>query len=426
MDLQARWRRLRNFFKDARQFLLYLSERFARDNCLRNAATLSYTTLLSIVPLTTVTFSIVAAFPVFDPLVGRIQAFAVANLVPTSGEVVLRYLEEFSSKAAGLTAAGVVGLMISALLMLSAVDRALNEIWHVRQHRRLAQSFLIYWALLTLGPLLIGTSLVMTSYLEALSAYADFGLSLPKQTLLNVAPLAAEWFAFLFMYAVVPNQRVPLRHAAIGAAVAAILFELAKKAFAGYVTSVPTYQAVYGALAALPVFLVWLYVSWTVVLLGAEFTQALNGFRVGRAGALSDPRLRLILAVRLVGHLWYAQRHGRSVNLRGLFRREPRAGEQAIQECLNGLERAKVVLRTEGGAWALARDPGSYTLLDLYQSQSYVLPQLHPNFGERDSWDKQLADVLRDANGGVETALAVPLQRFFAEAGSPEVTGRGG
>lgn len=409
---------LRRWLRTLREFLLYLVERFSRDACLQNAATLSYTTLLSIVPLMTVAFSVLAAFPVFDPINDRIRTLIFANLVPTSGEVVQNYIERFATKAAGLTAAGIVGLLVSALLMMSAVDKALNQIWHVQQRRRPVQGFMIYWTLLTLAPLLIGASLLMTSYLESLSGLAEFGLSLPKQTLLSVMPLVAEFLAFLFLYAAVPNRRIPLAHAALGALAAAVLFEFAKKAFAWYVTSFPSYEAIYGALAALPVFLVWLYLSWIVVLLGAEFTQALSGFRMGRAGALSDPRLRLVLAVRLIGHLWYGQRHGRTVSRRGLLRREPTAGDDAIHETLNALERAKVVLRTERG-WALARDLSDYSLLDLYRAQPFVLAEPDPAFGTRDEWDRRLGEVLRAAGEGVGQTMNLPLQRLFMDSPRP-------
>jgi membrane protein len=398
------------------QFLLYVGERFVRDNCTRHASTLAYTTLLSIVPLMTVAFSVLAAFPVFEPITDRVRLLIFSNLVPTSGELVETYVERFSSKAAGLTAAGIIALLVTALLMMSAVDKALNEIWHVQQRRRPVQGFLIYWTLLTLGPLLIGASLVMTSYVESLQAFAAIERTLPRQLVFNVMSLISEFLAFLFLYAAVPNRRVPLKHAALGALVAALLFELAKRAFAWYVTSFPTYEAVYGALAALPIFLIWLYLSWTIVLLGGVFTQALSGFRAGRAGPLSDPRLRLILAVRLVGHLWYAQRHGRAVNRKGLTRREQQAGDEAILECLNILERAKIAVRTERGDWALARDLTDYTLLDLYRSQPFVLPEPTPTLGDRDEWDQRLAAALREAGDGVRGALDLPLERLFRGA----------
>lgn len=403
-------------FRTLREFLLYVAERFVRDSGLRHASTLAYTTLLSIVPLVTVAFSVLAAFPVFEPITDRVRLLIFTNLVPASGELVESYIERFSSKAAGLTGAGIIGLTVTSLLMMSAVDKALNEIWHVQQRRRLVQGFMIYWTLLTLGPLLIGASLVMTSYVESLQAFSAIEKTLPRQMLFNAMSLAAEFLAFFFMYSAVPNRRVMVRHAAWGALLAAALFEAAKRAFAWYVTSFPVYEIIYGALAALPLFLVWLYLSWSIVLLGAVFTRALSTFRIGRTGALSDPRLRVILAVRLVGHLWTAQRYGRTVSRRGLMRREPQAGDEAIFECLNALERGHVAVRTEKGNWALARDLTDYTLLDLYRSQPFILPETVPVSGGSDEWDRRLAAALEEASNGMRQSLALPLEKLFRDA----------
>jgi membrane protein len=398
-----------------RDFVFYVVERFIRDNGLRHASTLAYTTLLSIVPLMTVAFSVLAAFPVFEPIIGRIHQLIFSNLVPASGEMVQGYIARFSSKAAGLTGVGIIGLLVSALLMMSAVDKALNEIWQVRQRRRMLQGFMIYWTLLTLGPLLIGASLIITSYVESLQAFSDFEKTLPRQMLFNLISLLSEFMAFFFMYSAVPNRRVSMRHAALGALLVSLLFEAAKLAFAWYVTSFPTYEAIYGALAALPLFLIWLYLSWTLVLLGAVFTRALGDFRSDRLGPLSTPRMRLVLAVRLMEHLWRAQRRGSGVSRKGLIRREPRAGDEAVSKCLDALERAKVVLRIENGDWALARDLSDYTLLDLYQSHAFLLPEQAPIFDEGHALEQRLADVLHEAALGVQQAMRLPLEQLFQE-----------
>lgn len=401
------------------EFLRYVAGRFVSDNGLRHASTLAYTTLLSIVPLVTVAFSVLAAFPVFEPVTDRIRLLIFANFVPTSSEILESYLERFSDKAAELTAAGIIGLLASALLMMSAVDKALNEIWHVSQQRRLVQGFMIYWTLLTLGPLLMGASLVLTSYVESSQAFVAIERTLPRQLLFNLASLASEFLAFLFLYTTVPNRPVSLRHALSGAALAALLFEVAKLAFAWYVTSFPTYEAIYGALAALPVFLIWLYVSWTIVLVGAVFTHALGSFRVERAGTLADPRLRLVLAVRLLGHLWDAQQNGETVSRKALVQREPLAGDQAVVDCLQALERARVAVRTDRGGWTLARDLSSYTLLDLYRSEAFILPESAAAFGDDEAWGRRLAEVLQQAAADVHQVLDLPLEDLFWDRRRP-------
>lgn len=407
----APWRLLMTL----RDFLLYVIRRFMRDNGLRHASTLAYTTLLSIVPLMTVAFSVLAAFPVFEPIIGRIHQLIFSNLVPTSGEMVQGYIERFSSKAAGLTGVGIIGLLASALLMMSSVDKALNEIWQVRQQRRMLHGFMIYWTLLTLGPLLIGASLIITSYVESLQAFSTIEKTLPRQMLFNFISLLSEFMAFFFMYAAVPNRRVSMRHAALGALLVSLLFETAKLAFAWYVTSFPTYEAIYGALAALPLFLIWLYLSWALVLLGAVFTRALGDFRSDRLGALSAPRMRLVLAVRLIGHLWHAQRQGQAISRKGLVLSEPQAGDEAVSICLDTLERANVVVRIDNGDWALARDLSDYTLLDLYRSHAFLLPEQAPVFEDDKVAATRLADALQEAALGVQQAMRFPLEQLFQE-----------
>jgi len=398
-----------------RDFGVYVVERFIRDNGLRHASTLAYTTLLSIVPLMTVAFSVLAAFPVFEPIIGRIHQLIFANLVPASGAMVQAHIERFSSKAAGLTGVGIIGLLASALLMMAAVDKALNEIWQVRQRRRMLHGFMIYWTLLTLGPLLIGASLIITSYVESLQAFSTIEKTLPRQMLFNLISLLSEFLAFFFMYSAVPNRRVSMRHAALGALLVSMLFEAAKLAFAWYVTSFPTYEAIYGALAALPLFLIWLYLSWALVLLGAVFTRALSDFRTDRMGPLSLPRMRLVLAVRLMEHLWQAQRQGKALSRKSLIRRESRAGDEAVSDCLDALEQARVVLRIDNGDWALARDLSDYTLLDLYHSHAFLLPEQVPLIDETCPLEQRLGQVLQAAAQGVQHAMQLPMEELFQE-----------
>lgn len=395
------------------EFLVYLVQRFMADECLPHAATLAYTTLLSVVPLLTVGFSILAAFPVFDTINANIHEFIFRNMVPAASAALQDSIAGFIDKASGLTALGTVGLIGSALLMMSAIDKALNDIWRVTNRRRPVQGFLVYWSVLTLSPVLLGASLAVSSYL--LTEWGDLlGISAVKQGLLAVLPFLAEWTAFTFLYTAVPNRRVPMRDALIGAFVAAVLFELAKAGFAVYVSSVPAYEVIYGAIAAVPLFLVWLYVSWVVVLLGAQFTQALGGFPEHRRGGLSDPRQLMILAVRLLGHLWRGQRRGRPLTRAQLRQREPRAGDLAIQQALDAMERAALVVRTARGAWTLVRDPHRYTLLQLYRGGRFVLPEPRQADGA-DAWDHRLGAALAEAQQGLERAFACTLAELLAE-----------
>ncbi len=421
-----RWivREARTGLQEFVAFWRYLIRRFIEDDCLHSAATLAYTTLLSLVPLFAVSFALFTAFPVFTDLNERLQDFLFRNLVPASGEVVQEYIQQFAGRAAGLTLAGLIGITVSAVLMMAAIDRALNRIWRVTRRRRLVQSFMVYWAVITVGPVLVAISLAATSYLTVI---ADYTAAVDARTIqafvLELTPVLAITIAFGFLYSAVPNRHVNLLHAAAGAAFAALLFEVAKRGFAVFVTSFPTYEAIYGALATLPLLLIWIYLSWVVVLFGAEFTQALSGFREGREGSLSDPRLALVLAVRLTGDFWQAQQEGRTLRREDILRLEPDAGETAIQRALEALEQARVIQRTEDGSWVMLRDAAKYTLMDLYQDHPFVLGELPSALAERDAWNRELAEVLHHAMDGVGQALSQPIRELFQRTDGPDSVG---
>lgn len=422
-ETRVNWERFRDRahagLREIHEFVRYLGRRFLADECLNAAATLSYTTLLSLVPLFAVSFSVLTAFPVFGDFNERIQDLLFDNLVPASGEVVQEYMQEFARRAAGLTAVGMVGIIVAAVLMMGAIDKALNRIFRVAAPRRGVHSFMVYWTVITVGPFLVAFSLLLSSYLVALTEFAgmDPGGGL-RDMLLNAASWAAILAAFTFLYSAVPNRRVPVVHALAGAAFAAMLFELAKWGFALFVTGFPSYEAIYGAMATLPIFLVWIFLSWVVVLLGAVFTQSLGSFRESRKGALSDPRLALLLAVRLTGDLWRAQQTGRTLGRDELTQLEPDAGEAAVGEVLAWLRSARVIRRTDDGRWVLARDPSTLTLLELYRGAPFILADVPERLREKDAWNRSLAVLLRDAVAGVEESLDIPVRRIF-EGGEP-------
>ena len=395
-------------------FLRHVAANFVQDGCLNSAGTLAYTTLLSIVPLFAVVFSVMTAFPVFEQFSTRLQDWLFANLVPASGEVVQDYIQQFASRAAGLTAAGLIGMTVGAIIMMGAIDKAMNRIWRVGKRRPPLQSFMVYWTVITVGPFLVASSLVLSSYLIALTEFTDMADgSEVQQSLLALAPFAGVVLAFTFLYAAVPNRRVPIWHAIAGAVVAALLFEVAKHGFAAFVTTVPTYEAVYGALAALPIFLIWIYLCWVVVLIGAEFSQALGGYRRGRSGSLSSADQAFVLAIRLTGDFWRAQRDGRGLHLHDLLELEPDANEAAISDALTALEATRAIRRTEEGSWVLVRDPSTYTVLELYRGYPFVLANVPSRLRDRDNWNRAIASALGEANSRLEEALDRPIGELF-------------
>lgn len=256
-------------------FVQYLHRRIGHDRLTVIAGSMAYVTLLSLVPLITVVLSALSSFPVFAPLGEQLQGFVFENFVPTAGDVVRNYLNQFVANAGKMTAVGIGALFVVAILLISAIDKSLNFIFRVRQHRRMVISFSIYWMVLTLGPILVGSSLAISSYLGSLNIMGSETASGLLRQLLRGLPVLMSTLAFLGLYLLVPNTKVRLRNALIGALIASALFELSKKGFALYITNFPSYQVIYGALAVVPILFVWVYLCWCIVLLGAEITASL-------------------------------------------------------------------------------------------------------------------------------------------------------
>jgi membrane protein len=338
-------------------------------------AALTYTTLLSLVPLMTVMLALFSVFPASDRISQQVEDFLFQNFVPAAGEAVQEYLRNFSQKAGKLTGVGFAFLIIVALMLMSNIDKAFNSIWHVRRKRSPVAKFTVYWAILSLGPILIAFSVGVTSYLVSIPLFSDGEtVMLLRTRLLGLMPVMISALAFTLLYALVPNRSVPLRHALAGGVLAALLFELAKRGFALYVTAFPTYETIYGALAAVPIFLIWLYLSWLVTLLGAEFTYCLGIYREDWHEAESEGGEAFLLALRLLKLLRRAQQRGDSVALRELAAQLPGSNDETIEQALHKLRDAHLVMRSEDRGWLLTRDLGEVTLWELYRSAPYVVP----------------------------------------------------
>ncbi|WP_339723488.1 virulence factor BrkB family protein [uncultured Paraglaciecola sp.] len=262
----------------AKRFLLLFFGHCKKDKITVSAGHLAYVSLLSLVPFIMVFFTILSAFPAFAEARGDLEELIFSSFVPTAGDQVQTYMSEFVGNASGMGAIGILSLVIVALMLISNIDKTLNSIWQSKSERPLIFTFAIYWMVLTLGPLLMGFSVIMSSYLVGLATYAEEYTAGLTTTLLKTLPFLTSVFAFFIIYMLVPNKKISPKHAACGALVGAVLFEASKKLFAVYVTSFPSYQLIYGALAVIPILFVWVYLSWVVVLVGAEVTHVLEVF----------------------------------------------------------------------------------------------------------------------------------------------------
>lgn len=270
-------RRAKHHTRPLVAWLRLLWRRIDEDHMTTLAGNLAYVSLLSLVPLVAVVFALFAAFPMFSDVSQTLRHFIFANFLPATGDVIQRYIEQFVANSSRMTAVGACGLIVTSLLLMYSIDSALNTIWRSSVMRPKIYSFAVYWMILTLGPLLAGASLVMSSYLLSLSWASE--LNGVIDNVLRIFPLLLSWVTFWLLYSIVPTTQVATRDAVTGALVAALLFELGKKGFALYITTFPSYQLIYGVLSVIPILFVWVYWTWCIVLLGAEITVTLGEYR---------------------------------------------------------------------------------------------------------------------------------------------------
>lgn len=261
-----------------KDFSIFFVKRMNAEQVHVNAGYLTYVTLMSLVPLLVVMLSVMTAFPIFADIKVMIEEFVFQNFVPASGNIVKNHITGFVENASKMSAVALTFLFLFALLLISAIDKCLNKLWRVDKKRPIVTAFSIYWMILTLGPVLVGSSITTTTYILSAVSLGDYDFFGISNVLMRLLPLFTSVIAFLVLYLVVPNKTVPFKYAISGALLAAILFELAKKGFAIYVTQLPSYQAIYGALATIPILFLWVYVSWLVVLIGALFTVCLEDY----------------------------------------------------------------------------------------------------------------------------------------------------
>ena len=262
----------------------YILRHFYLSNGMQVASSLAFTSLLSFVPLLTVMFGLFGEISVLQNFSTLIQNFIFANFVPEFGQTIEQYIYIFSTKASQLTISGSVFLVLIAMMLLATIDNSFNRIWKIKKKRNPIKRILIYFSLLIMGPLLIGIGLALTSYLLSIPVIADVDTTFNVKThLLGWLPFLMTSIAFILLYILVPNCYVYKKYAVSAGVICAILFELAKYGFGIYVKEMSGYENIYGALAILPLFLVWIYISWVIILFGAHITFCLSSFYLDTA-----------------------------------------------------------------------------------------------------------------------------------------------
>lgn len=377
-----------------RRFIKEVGSQFVENETALSASSLAYTTLLSLVPFMTVLVTIFAAFPQFGNISDQIQDFVFSNFVPTAGEVVQEYINGFVDKSRNLKLSMSLFVFVTSIMMMYTMEKALNRIWDSKPSGNIIKKILIYWTVLTMGPLLVGGGLALTSYMFSYSGLAGI-----KIYLLKFLPIMASTIGFFLIYLIVPNRKVGWKSAIVGAVVAAVLFELAKRGFAWYITTFPSYQKVYGTLATIPIFLFWVYLSWNIILLGGTIAATLETSRWrGRVQDYSDNQ-RFLVVMDVLYQLWNASKKGTTVSLHHIFNKLENIPDNELHEQLDWLEDNNIIQVNQEGDYVLLRDLDSISIGKLYSMGRFSLPTNTTNQFEffepfiKDIWSKIFPDM---------------------------------
>ena len=338
-------------WRTVRDIVRFALRRADQERLFQVASSLTFTTVLSIVPLLTTVFGVMTALPVFDRLRESLHGFLQSRLMPEEiSTSIFKYLDQFSANASSLTVVSVLSFAVTSLTTMLTIDGALNTIWGVHRPRPLAQRLVTYWAILSVGPILLGVSLTLTSYLASAAAGFVAAPTPLVAAVIAIAPLMIFTAAYSALYVYVPNRHVRWRDALVGAFCAALAFELAKRGFALYITRFPTYTMIYGALAALPLLLLWIYYIWIITLAGALIAASLPAIYGRNWNRGQAPGDAFGDALRLLRVLYRARRTDHPGQLPGLnayaIRQSARIDYESTDTILETLEQDGIVIRT--------------------------------------------------------------------------------
>ena len=406
----------KRLFTEVCTFMAFAWNHFQASQCRQGAAALTYTSLFALVPMMTVSYVVLSFMPQLESVHKHIETLIFSNFVPETGNQVKSYLDQFSHQARKLTVPGILMLIITSLMMLKTIENTFNTIWDLQRGRRGVSSFLLYWAVLSLGPVLAGAGLMFSTYLLSLDFLDGVEQMKAIKPFAQLIPWLLTSTALCLIYIAVPNCRVSFRSAAIGAAVAGLAFELAKSLFALSVKH-SSYTLIYGAFASVPLFLLWIYTCWIIVLAGAVLVRCLHIYPLSRTATHSP----FLLALILLRIFWRKQQQGPSVKavdlIRGLDMGIGMLGVETWEHLRDLLMKECFIRATAEGDYVLTRDLHSVTLHDLARlfgaNYSAVAPET-PGLSNQ-SWFNTLTQALGSIEQHAKQTLSISLAELYAQ-----------
>lgn len=392
---------------ELKRFYAFVLRCFLKDDCTYYASALTFTTLLAIVPLMSVGFSLLSSFPMFQELRDPIQNFIFENFVPATGKVVQKYLMTFTAQVSKLSVWGVSFLFVTSVLLMFTIEQALNKIWKVRVQREGTSAFLLYWAILSLSPILMSLSFAASSYVISLPFISPEAKS-HTDVLLHYVPFLLALISFTFLYKVVPNCKVHLKHAFLGALLASLFFEFAKQAFSWYLTTYNTYELLYGAFAIVPIFFLWIYYVWLIILFGAEVAFALGTYHARRPGIAIDPFTH---AIHWLNYFWQAQQKGKGLTLETLIAKDNWPYQLNPEHLIEHFLSVNFISPMQDGGFMLSRDLSALTFTELKAKLPWALPS--DEMVKRFKQDKRFALVLKQVDKAHAPLFDFPVSDLF-------------
>ena len=400
------------------QFLRFLVRHFFEDNCQQKAASLTYTTMLSIVPVLTVLLMILSSVPALASVRAQIYEVIYSNLLPQSSMQVSEYINDFAEKSSNLTIIGAMVLFFTTIMTLTTIERAFNQIWRVESRSGGIKSLLRYWTIVTLGPMVLGTAFIASSTVQSLSflnrQIAGYGIDWGFWV--QVVSVGITMAGFIGMYWFIPKARVPAKNAAIAGVFVTIIFELMKHLFGTVMANFTSYEAIYGAFAALPIFLLWIYLSWNLILLGVEISYTLTIFETEEV----YPRHPLLSLLDMLNLVYTHHLKGESVSEQALRNVLGRKELPKWYTYINYLQDSNLITMTEDEDYVLKKDLSKMTLWDFYRTLPYPLPikdELDEmRLEDQKPWLSLLVDRFEHTEAYAKQQLDLPLNVIFTNA----------
>lgn len=397
------------------QFIVFVLRRFEADRCREQAGGLTYTTLFAVVPMLTVFLVIISSIKALEPARQQLQQLIYSNFLPKSTIAFDKALNAFTEKSSNLTVIGVLFLFVTTVLMLTSIENVFNRIWRVKETRTGLVGFMRYWTIISLGPIVLGSAFVLSSTVASMSILSNnfAGYQLDGAFLLWLISFLLTVVGFFILYWTIPNRIVPVFSAFIAACFSATVFEILKRFFGWVMSNFTSYEIVYGAFAAVPIFLLWIYLSWNIILLGVEISYALTAFHSGK----EQKRHPILMLLDILELFYKKQQIGKSVSEKELLNIIGRGELGRLPAYILQLEQQNLIMRTDKDEYVLVRNLAQVDFWSFFTALPYPLP-LRPdveNIHQDDEWMERLGPSLIESNDYLAAKLSIPLSTIFEQ-----------